>query len=91
MPRLGGDADPVVTITVDGEPVQARAGDTVAAALVAAGRLALRRTLRGGAPRGVFCGMGICFDCVVRVNGLDGVRSCLTPVAEGMRVESGSA
>ncbi len=91
MPRLGPDAGPIVAITVDGRPLEARAGDTVAAALVAAGRLGFRTTPRGRAPRGVFCGMGICFDCVVTVNGISGVRACVTPVAEGMRVDTGSA
>ncbi len=91
MPRLGSDAGRVVTITVDGRPFEARAGDTVAAALIAAGRLGFRRTLRGRAPRGIFCGMGICFDCVVTVNGVSGVRGCVTPVADGMTVETGSA
>lgn len=89
MPRLPSDAGRVVTLTVDGRPLEARAGDTVAAALVAVGRLGFRTTLRGRAPRGVFCGMGICFDCVVTVNGVSGVRACVTPVAEGMRVETG--
>jgi predicted molibdopterin-dependent oxidoreductase YjgC len=89
MPRLGPAGGRVVRITVDGQPLEARAGDTVAAALLAAGRLAFRTTLRGRAPRGLFCGMGICFDCVVTVDGVTGVRACLTPVAEGMAVETG--
>lgn len=88
MPRLGSASGPVVTLTVDGQPLEARAGDTVAAALVAAGRLGFRTTRRGQAPRGVFCGMGICFDCVVTVDGVAGVRACVTPVAPGMAVET---
>ena len=74
------------TIEVNGEAIPARNGQTVAAALLAAGRLAFHRT-PGGAPRGVFCGMGVCFDCLVTVDGLADQRACITPVRPGMRVE----
>jgi hypothetical protein len=63
-------------------------GETVAAALLADGRRAFRRTVRRGEPRGLLCGMGVCFDCLVRVDGRPNVRACQTPVAEGMRVET---
>lgn len=76
-----------VTIWVDGNPVRAYMGETIAAALLAAGRRAWRQTLQGE-PRGLFCGMGICFDCIVTVDGVNGVRACMTPVAEGMVVET---
>jgi len=74
-----------VTIQFDGQPIAALAGETVAAALSAAGIVAFRRTA-SGAPRGVYCGMGACFDCVVTVDGRIGQRACLTKVADGMRV-----
>ncbi len=77
-----------VVIEVDGERVAARPGMTVAAALLAAGRRTLRRTAQG-APRGLFCGMGVCFDCLVTVDGAPNVRACVTQVAPGMRVETG--
>lgn len=76
-----------VTITVDGLPVQAFLGETIAGALLAKGQRAWRRTCQGE-PRGLFCGIGICFDCTVTVDGLPNVRACLTPVADGMVVET---
>ena len=78
-----------ITIIVDGVPLPAYMGETIAGALLAAGRRAWRRTSHGQ-PRGVFCGIGLCFDCLVTVNGTPNVRACLTPVAAGMVVETGS-
>ena len=77
---------PEVTIQLDGAPLRAHAGETVAAALMAAGHSATRRTV-GGAPRGVFCGMGVCFECLVVVDGIPNTRACMTWVREGLRVE----
>ncbi len=74
-----------VTIHFDGQPIAALEGETIAAALSAAGIVAFRRTA-SGAPRGLYCGMGACFDCVVTVDGRIGQRACLTKVAEGMTV-----
>jgi D-hydroxyproline dehydrogenase subunit alpha len=74
-----------VRFTFDGTPVEALSGETIAAALSAAGILALRRT-ESGAPRGLWCGMGACFDCVVTVDGRQGQRACLTKVRDGMAV-----
>ncbi|MCZ7571117.1 MAG: (2Fe-2S)-binding protein [Ardenticatenaceae bacterium] len=76
-----------VTITVDGAPLPALAGQTIAGALLAAGRRSWRHTRRGR-PRGLFCGIGLCFDCLVTANGTPNVRACLTVVAEGMVVET---
>jgi predicted molibdopterin-dependent oxidoreductase YjgC len=81
-------AGPGLSISCDGTPLAARAGQTVAAALLAAGRRTFRYTGRHGRPRGLFCGMGVCFDCLVRIDGRPNVRACQTPVAEGMRVET---
>ncbi|HEY8458505.1 MAG TPA: (2Fe-2S)-binding protein [Actinopolymorphaceae bacterium] len=69
-------------ITVDGEPVAVKEGQTVAAALLAAGRRGWRTT-RSGRPRGLFCGIGVCFDCLVTVNGRSAVRACLEPARPG--------
>jgi predicted molibdopterin-dependent oxidoreductase YjgC len=74
--------------TFDGQELPACEGETVAAALLAANRRAFRRTGRRGEPRGLFCGMGVCFDCLVRIDGRPNVRACQVPVAEGMSVES---
>ena len=74
--------------TFDGQELHAVEGQTVAAALLAAGRRVWRTTTRCGEPRGLFCGMGVCFDCLVQVDGRPNVRACQTLVAEGMRVET---
>ena len=82
------EAEPsTVTITVDGDPLRVAAGDSLAAALLAAGRLATRRTPVSGAPRGPFCMMGACFECQVEIDGAT-VQACMTPVAEGMAVRT---
>ncbi len=75
-----------ITFWVDGRAVQARAGQTVGAALLAQGMRVLRHTRKQGKPRGLFCAMGICYDCVVTVNDQPGMRACMTPVEAGMRV-----
>lgn len=75
-------------VQVDGEPVPAFAGESVATVLLALGRRSFRHT-QHGAPRGLFCGMGICFDCLVTVDGVENVRACLTPVVEGMVIVTG--
>ncbi len=72
-------------ITFDGRPIPALPGETVAAALSAAGVMAYRHTA-SGAPRGLHCGMGACFDCLVTIDGRAGQRACLVKVAPGMVV-----
>jgi len=76
-----------ISFQFDDQPIQALQGETIAAALSAAGLTTFRRT-QSGAPRGLFCGMGACFDCVVTVDGRIGQRACLTPAADGMQVTS---
>ncbi len=78
-----------VTLQFDGQPISALSGETIAAALSAAGIVTFRRT-QSGAPRGLHCGMGACFDCLVTVDGRIGQRACMTKVADGMQV-SGAA
>ncbi|HXF97096.1 MAG TPA: (2Fe-2S)-binding protein [Gaiellaceae bacterium] len=75
-----------IHILLDGRPVQAFEGETVAAVLAAEEELTTRWTARG-APRGIFCGMGVCFDCLVVVDDVPSTRACMTWVREGMRVE----
>jgi predicted molibdopterin-dependent oxidoreductase YjgC len=77
-----------VTFTVDGERLEAEPTASLAAALLAAGRRRLRTAPRSGEPRGLWCGMGVCFDCLVTVDGRPGVRACLTRVRNGMQVET---
>lgn len=71
----------------EGSEVRCRAGETIAVALLCAGRLDLRRSPRAGSPRGAFCMMGVCQECLVRVDGVLR-QACLTPAENGMRVES---
>jgi predicted molibdopterin-dependent oxidoreductase YjgC len=80
-----------VTVQVDGRPVRALAGQTVAAVLLSMGQRTFRHTATTGAPRGLFCGMGVCFDCLVTVDGLANVRACVTLVQDGMAIETGGA
>ena len=76
-------------ITFDGEVVSGYEGESLAACLTAAGRLLLRRT-RSGHGRGVFCGMGVCSECLVTVDGRQNQRACMTPLGAGMTVETQS-
>ena len=77
-----------LAFTFDGESLQAAAGDSVAAALLAAGKLAFRTSVGGGEPRGPHCLMGVCFDCLVSIDGVANLQSCMVVVAEGMDVRS---
>jgi predicted molibdopterin-dependent oxidoreductase YjgC len=74
-------------IIVNGLEVVARSGETLAAALLAAGFSALQRS-SSGEPRGLFCGMGVCYGCLITVNGQPLQRACLTHVEAGMQVET---
>jgi len=77
-----------VTFSFDGASVDAFEGETIGAALLARGTRALRVTRVAGAPRGMFCGIGACHDCLVTLEGAGPVRACLTPVTEGARVST---
>ena len=81
---------PEIAIILDGRPVRAFEGESVAAALLAIGKRALRTTSRRGEPRGLYCGIGLCFDCVMTIDGQPNVRACQTPARAGMRVDSQS-
>jgi D-hydroxyproline dehydrogenase subunit gamma len=82
---------PEIDIIVDGRPLHAFEGESVAAALLAAKRpRMLRLTARRGDLRGLYCGIGLCFDCVMTIDGQPGVRVCQTEVRPGMRIESQS-
>lgn len=75
-------------IIVDGKPIEAREGEPILAAMLAAGIVVARQTEKRHEPRGLFCGIGLCSDCLVTVNGVRNVRSCVTLVEDGMRVET---
>jgi predicted molibdopterin-dependent oxidoreductase YjgC len=79
-----------VTVTFAGRSLQAREGESVAAALTAAGVRSWRATRRENRPRGMFCGIGVCFDCLLTIDGSPAQRACLVPVRDGMTLgESG--
>ncbi len=86
--RVGHRQRPDVVISVDGVRTVAKEGDTVAAALLAAGLLATRRTPVSGAPRGPYCMMGVCFECLVTIDDAGNRQACLIPVREGMRIST---
>jgi hypothetical protein len=75
-----------VRMTFRGRTVTAEPGQSVAAALVAAGITDWRTTRHEGRPRGLFCGIGLCFDCLLTIDGAPAERACLVPARDGMRL-----
>jgi D-hydroxyproline dehydrogenase subunit gamma len=84
--RIARERGDAVTITVDGEPVRAYAGETVAAAMLAGG-VGFERD-RTGVPRAPLCNTGTCFECVATLDGRPMTRTCLVPVRAGMIIET---
>jgi predicted molibdopterin-dependent oxidoreductase YjgC len=79
---------PALTIRIDGVATEAREGDSVAAAMLAAGHLTARKTPVSGAPRAPYCLMGVCFECLVTVDGVGNRQGCMVLVRDGMRIET---
>jgi predicted molibdopterin-dependent oxidoreductase YjgC len=77
-----------VMLRVDGRSVEARVGDSVAAALLAAGMVRTGLAPRLDSPRGPYCAIGVCFDCLVTVDGVGNRRACMVEVADGMTVDT---
>jgi len=77
-----------VKITVNGKVITAIDGEPIASALIAAGIMMFRETRVLKEPRGYFCGIGLCSDCMMIVDGVPNVRTCITPVKEGMKIET---
>lgn len=77
---------PEVTLEYAGRTIAAREGQTVAAALMADGINSWRTTRGACRPRGLFCGIGVCYDCLVEIDGFADQRACLVEVADGMRI-----
>jgi predicted molibdopterin-dependent oxidoreductase YjgC len=80
-----------IVITIDGAPFEAKAGDSVAVALLEAGHVATRVSAVSAAPRGAYCLMGVCFECLVQIDGVDNRQGCLVEVREGMAIETRKA
>lgn len=77
-----------VLISVDGRTIEAFEGEPIVAALIAAGIHICRITKKRNEPRGLFCAIGRCTDCMMTVNGVPNVRTCITPVEENMKIET---
>lgn len=75
-----------VSIIVDGKIIEAIEDEPIASALLAAGIIVFHKTRVRREPRGYFCGIGLCSDCVVTVDGTPNIRSCITPVKNGMKI-----
>lgn len=77
-----------VRISVNGREITAVEGEMIASVLLANGIKVFRSTKRLNQPRGIFCGIGRCTDCVMTVDGVPNVRTCVTPVKDGMVIET---
>ncbi|MEI8144543.1 MAG: (2Fe-2S)-binding protein [Alphaproteobacteria bacterium] len=84
--RLEGEGQPI-TVFVQGRPVLVREGDTAATAALLAGLASVRSTPVSGRPRAPYCMMGVCFDCLMEIDGVGSRQACLETVREGMRIE----
>ncbi len=76
-----------IKVFVNGREVLAYEGETVLAALIAAGRRTFRKSLHNGEGRGAFCGMGVCYECLVSINGRPNQRACMTEVENLMEIQ----
>ena len=86
--KSGTAAARPLQFTFDGTVLSGREGDSLAAALLAAGILRFRESQVGGGPRGPFCMMGACFECLVEIDGQPNRQACMVPLSEGMTVRS---
>lgn len=88
-PVLGhGTCGKEIIIEVNGEGIPAIIGEPIAAALMASGIVIFRKTPKRSEPRGLFCAIGRCTDCVMTVNGIPNIRTCVTTVQEGMKIQT---
>jgi D-hydroxyproline dehydrogenase subunit gamma len=77
----------LVTVWVQGAPVQVQSGETAAAAALLGGLIPTRRSLVGGDPRAPYCMMGVCFECLMVIDGVASRQACLVTVSQGMRID----
>jgi D-hydroxyproline dehydrogenase subunit gamma len=80
-----------IVVLIDGAPFEGRQGDSVATVLLLAGKVGCRRSFVSGEPRGPYCMMGVCFECLVRVDGIDDLQACMIPIRREMRIETSIA
>jgi sarcosine oxidase subunit alpha len=76
-----------ISFSVNGKFYDAYEGEFLHAALLAAGYRMLRKTAKKNQPRGIFCGMGVCNDCLVTINGVSNQRACMTLVEDQMEIQ----
>ncbi|MEM9904027.1 MAG: (2Fe-2S)-binding protein [Cyanobacteria bacterium P01_D01_bin.44] len=84
--RLSDLSDPTVTVNIESEEVQVPADETVAAAVLVHGLGYTRTTPLSGAPRAPLCMMGVCFECLMEIDGVPNRQACQVQVAEGMKI-----
>lgn len=84
--RLASEDRGTVLVEIDGTAFHARTGETVAAAVLAAGMIPSRSSALSGSPRAPYCMMGACFECLVEIDGVPNVQGCMTLVAQGMKI-----
>ena len=84
--RLAESDSRWVEVHVDGASTRVREGESVAAALLASGMRSCRTTPVSGAPRAPYCMMGVCFECLVEIDGVPNRQSCQIPVEQGMQI-----
>ena len=77
-----------VKFSFDGKELEGFEGEPIAAAVMSSGVTTHRHTRKKGTPRGIFCAIGRCTDCVMVVDGEINVRTCITPLKEGMKVQT---
>ena len=77
-----------VTISIDSTPITVDTGTTVAGAMIAQGVTAWRSTRNNERPRGLFCGIGACFDCLVTIDSVPNQRACMVRVCEGQQIDT---
>jgi sarcosine oxidase subunit alpha len=87
-PRIPRPHNQRLNVMVDGEPVEAYAGETAATVLIAAGYMVYQDATPERPHKCLFCGMGVCFNCLVTINGIPNTRACITSVTEGMVIET---
>ena len=78
----------MVRFTMDGKEIEGYEGEPIASALKAAGLMVHRYTQKEHKPRGIFCAIGRCTDCVMIVDGVPNIRTCITPLRDGMKVQT---
>ena len=76
-----------VSIIFEGKNLEVEIGQTVASALLAVGNMVFRSSVVSGQPRGPYCMMGVCFECLLEIDGIPNQRACMIPVREAMKIK----